>query len=62
MEVRGVKERKGEEMTVDTNPRKEGKEVVLLVVNDILRVPLLPLLWVAEPHGARTEVSHPTAP
>lgn len=45
----------------DTNPWKEGEEVVLLVVNDILWVPLVPLLWVAEPHGAGTEVPHAAA-
>lgn len=44
----------------DTNRRQEGKEVVLLVVNDIPRVPLLPLLWVAEPHRAGTKVTHAT--
>lgn len=45
----------------DTNPRQEGEEVVLLVVNDIPRVPLFPLFWVAEPHGAGTEVAHAAA-
>lgn len=45
----------------DTNRRQEGEEVVLLVINDIPGVPLLPLLWVAEPHGAGTEVPHATA-
>lgn len=45
----------------DTNRRQEGEEVVLLVVNDIPGVPLLPLFWVAEPHGAGTEVTHATA-
>lgn len=46
----------------DTYRRQEGEEVVLLVVNDIPGVPLLPLLWVAEPHGAGAEVTHATAP
>lgn len=41
----------------DSYPRKEGEEVVLLVVDDVLRVPLLPLLWVAQPHSAGPEVS-----
>lgn len=45
----------------DTHRRQEGEEVVLLVVNDIPGVPLLPLLWVAEPDGAGTEVAHATA-
>lgn len=45
----------------DTDRRQEGEEVVLLVVNDIPGVPLLPLFWVAEPHGAGTEVTHATA-
>lgn len=46
------------ESLTDTNRRQEGKEVVLLVVNDIPGVPLLPLLWVAEPHRTGTEVTH----
>lgn len=45
----------------DTNPRQEGEEVVLLVVNDVPGVPLLLLLRVAKPHGAGTEVTHATA-
>lgn len=45
----------------DTYRRQEGEEVVLLVVDDVPGVPLLPLLWVAQPHGAGTEVSHATA-
>lgn len=45
----------------DTDRRQEGEEVVLLVVNDIPGVPLLPLFWVAEPHGSGTEVTHATA-
>lgn len=45
----------------DTDRRQESEEVVLLVVNDIPGVPLLPLFWVAEPHGAGTEVTHATA-
>lgn len=44
----------------ETNPRQEGEEVVLLVVNDIPGVPLLPLFWMAEPHRAGTEVAHAT--
>jgi len=46
----------------DTHPGPEGEEVVLLVVNDVPGVPLVPLLWVAKPHGARAELSHATAP
>lgn len=45
----------------DTNRRQEGEKVVLLVVNDIPGVPLLPLLWVAEPHSSGTEVPHAAA-
>lgn len=45
----------------DTDRRQEGEEVVLLVVNDIPGVPLLPLFWVAEPHGPGAEVTHAAA-
>jgi len=45
----------------DTHHRQEGEKVVLLVVNDIPWVSLLPLFWVAEPHGAGSEVTHATA-
>lgn len=45
-----------------THPWEEGEEVVLLVVNDIPGVPLLPLLWVAQPHCPRPEVPHAAAP
>lgn len=48
------------EPLTDTDRRQEGEEVVLLVVNDIPGVPLLPLFWVAEPHGTGTEVTHTT--
>lgn len=58
----GLKEGKveGRPLT-DTNRRQEGEKVVLLVVNDIPGVPLLPLLWVAEPHSSGTEVAHAAA-
>lgn len=48
------------EPLTDTDRRQEGEEVVLLVVDDIPGVPLLPLFWVAEPHGTGTEVTHTT--
>lgn len=45
-----------------THPWEEGEEVVLLVVNEVPGVPLLPLLWVAQPHRPRPEVPHAAAP
>lgn len=43
-------------------PRQEGKEVVLLVVDDIARVPLVSLLRVPEPDTPRPGLPPATAP
>ena len=42
------------------HPRQEGEEVVLLVVDDVPRIPLLTLLGMAQPHSTGTEVPHAT--
>lgn len=44
-----------------TYPRKEGEEVVLLVVDDISGVPLIPLLGVPQPDRAGPGLSPTTA-
>lgn len=44
-----------------TYPRKEGEEVVLLIVDDISRVPLVPLLGVPQPHRAGPGLPSTTA-
>lgn len=42
-------------------PREKGEEVVFLVVDDISRVSLVPLLWVPKPDRPRPRVPPPTA-
>lgn len=44
-----------------TYPRKKGEEVVLLVVDDISRVSLVPLLGVPQPHSAGPGLPSATA-
>lgn len=44
-----------------TYPREKGKEVVFLIIDDISWVFLFSFLWMSKPHGARFEISSPTA-
>ena len=51
LHTRGVR-RKNNVVSARTYPRQKGEEVVLLIVDDISRVPLVPLLRVPQPDCA----------
>lgn len=53
-----------EEKTHDsagTYPRKKGEKIVLLIVDDISRIPLVPLLGVPQPDSAGSGIPSTTA-
>lgn len=53
--------RKTDVVPAHTYPRKKGEEVVLLIVDDISRVPLIPLLGMPQPDCAGPGLPSATA-